>query len=125
MKILSNLLYGLLIIIVITVLEFIVTLPMGEPHEENISQFINYELLLTALPAAFVTFIFALLLKTKSKSQALLRSIIWTMVIGTWYLVISIGNYGFINTFGEIGIYVLLACSFLGPIIYSNLKHLE
>lgn len=125
MKTLFNFLYGLLIIIVVTIFEFIVTLPLGEPSEESISQFINYELLLTAIPTAFVTFMFARLLRTKNKSEALLRSIIWTMALSIWYLVISIGNYGFINTFGEIGIYVLLACSFSGPIIYSKLNHLE
>lgn len=125
MKTLFNFLYGLLVIIAVTILEFIVTLPLGEPNEEKISQVINYELLLTALPAAFVTFIFAQMLKTKSKSEALVRSIIWTFVLGMWYLVVSIGNYGFMNTFGQIGIYVLLACSFSGPIIYGKVSHLE
>ena len=57
-KILINFLFGFLVTIVVTICEFIVTLPFGEPSEliqATYSQFINRELLLTALPALLVT----------------------------------------------------------------------
>lgn len=58
---------GLLIIFFITILEFLVSMPLGNPWDyyepQNIApyvyqQFINKELLLTALPTAIVIFIF-------------------------------------------------------------------
>jgi hypothetical protein len=105
-----------------------VTLPFGEPSElsqATYSQFINRELLLTALPALLVTLMFAGLLKTKNKSDALKRSITWTVFLTLNYLLIGIGNDNFKLIFGNIGIYILLGCSFMGPIVYSKIKHLE
>jgi len=75
MKIITkDALFGLLIIIVITILEFIVTIPFGEPAQEFTSEvwakFINRELLLTALPAALTNNLFSqVVLKTKSKDR--------------------------------------------------------
>jgi hypothetical protein len=125
---LKDVLFGIFIVIVITIFEFLVTLPFGEPVEfgsEQYSQFASRELLLTALPAVLVTFIFTGLIKTRSRSEALRRSIVWTIIIFLNYLLIGIGNDNFKIIFGTIGIYILLACAFLGPIIYEKIKHLE
>lgn len=127
-RIVKDFLFGLLIVIIITIFEFIVTLPFGEPWElspEVYLYFINRELLLTALPAALITFIFTRLLRTERKSDALRRGIIWTIIIFLYYLIIGIGNDNFGIIFSTIGIYVLLVCAFLGPILYAKIKHLE
>jgi hypothetical protein len=125
MKTIINLLIGLLTIILVTILEFLVTLPFGEPNPDTIARFVNIELLLTALPAALVTYVLAWLFRTKSKSQAMHRSVIWTLVLGLWYLVIGLGNDTFGDIFGQLGIYVLLICSFAGPLIFSKVKNLH
>ncbi|MEQ8153697.1 MAG: hypothetical protein ABRQ25_02210 [Clostridiaceae bacterium] len=127
MKILKNTLWGILIVILILILEYLVTIPFGveAPAEGTAARFINHEMLLTALPAGLVTFAAAWLLKTKSRSAAFARSVIWTLVLIIFYLSVSAGNYGVKATFGGIGIYVLLACAFAGPIIFAKIKHLK
>ena len=125
MKTFVNALIGLLTIIGITVAEFLVTLPLGEPNPETLAQYINYELLLTALPAALVTFLFAWWFKTKSKVEALRRSITWTIVVALWYLFVALGNDNFSYVFGQAGVYVLLAGCFLGPLVLSKVRRLE
>jgi hypothetical protein len=127
-RIVKDFLFGLLIIIVITIFEFIVTLPLGEPWElspEGYSYFINRELLLTALPAALTTFIFSWLLKTKNKTDAVRRSIIWTLALVINYTIIGIGNDNFGIIFRTAGVYVLMACVFAGHVLYAKIKHLE
>lgn len=116
----KDVLFGILIMIVITIFEFIVTLPFGEPGElsrDGYAYFINRELLLTALPAALVTFLFTRLLKTKSKSDALRRSIVWTLIVFLNYLSIGIGNNNLGEIFRTFGIYILLVCAFAGPVL--------
>jgi hypothetical protein len=128
MKMLLDILFGLVAIIVVTIFEFLVTLPFGEPGElkpNGYSSFINRELLLTALPAALTTFILAMLLKTKSMSDSLRRSIIWTTMLVLSFVLIGLGNNNLPEIFSTVGIYVLLACTFAGPIIYAKIRHLE
>lgn len=126
-RIIKDALFGLLIIIVITILEFIVTIPFGEPAQQFTNEvwakFINRELLLTALPAALTTFVLARHLKTKTKADAIRRGIIWSTMLALNYILIGIGNKNFELIFGGIGIYILLACTFAGPVIYAKVKH--
>jgi len=127
--IIKDALFGILIIIVITILEFIITIPFGEPVEQidrtMLANFINRELLLTALPAFLTTFVFAGLLKTKIKADSIRRGIIWAGILALNYILIGIGNDNFELIFSKIGIYVLLACSFAGPVLYAKVKHLN
>lgn len=128
MKVFRDFLFGLIVFIVIMLCEFTVTLPFGDPWElspKNYSQFINKEFLCTALPAGIVTFLFAALLKTKSKAEALKRSGLWTAMIGFLYLIIGIGNDNYRVLFGNAGMYILLACAFAGPNLYAKIKHLK
>jgi len=125
----KDVLFGVLIIIVITFLEFIVTIPIGEPLEEadtkTWASIINRELLLTALPVFFTTFFFTWKLNTKSKSDAVRRGVIWTVIITLYYMIIGLGNNNFQLIFGKIGIYILIACSFAGPVFYIKIKKLN
>jgi hypothetical protein len=127
-KILIDILFGFVVITVVTIFEFLVTLPFGDPGDlssEGYSSFINQELLLTALPAAFTTFTLTWLLKTKNVSNSLRKSIVWTTMLALSFLFIGLGNGNLLEIFLTIGIYVLLAFTFAGPIIYAKIKHLE
>lgn len=118
----KDIVMGILIIILTTVAEFIVTLPFGTPGDidsATLTKFINRELLLTALPAGLVTFVFAHLLKTTTQQVALRRSITWTVMILLNFLLIGIGNQNLAQIFGTPGIYALLAFAFAGPLVYS------
>ncbi|HSN94406.1 MAG TPA: hypothetical protein VLR89_05025 [Anaerolineaceae bacterium] len=128
-KVIKDLLFGVLIVVVTLIFEFIVTLPFAEVASESDRArwgfLINRELLLTALPAALITFTFAWLLKTKSRKDALRRGIIWTGILATYYVLISIGNKSFDLMFGNIGVYALLGCAFAGTVVYSFFKRLS
>ena len=54
---------------------------------------INREFLMTALPAALITFAFSFLLKTKSRKEAIRRGMAWTGVFVLMYILIGIGNH--------------------------------
>ncbi|MDD2279884.1 MAG: hypothetical protein PHS05_12570 [Bacteroidales bacterium] len=128
-KVIKDLLFGVLIIMVTLIFEFIVTIPFTEvASESNRARWaflINRELLLTALPVALITYAFTWLLKTKSRKDALRRGIIWTCILALYYILISIGNGSFDLMFGTIGVYALLVCAFAGTVIYSALKRLR
>jgi len=127
-NVMKDFLFGILIIVVTLIFEFLVTLPFDEVAMESDRArwafLINRELLLTALPALLITFFFAALLKTKSRKEALRRALIWTCTLALYYLLISIGNGCLDLMFGHIGVYVLLLCAFTGPVIYSLIKRL-
>ena len=126
----KDMLFGVLIFFSILALEFVLTLPQGTSGTEGISsaewsRIINQELLLTALPAAVVTFLSAMLLNTKSGGDAFRRSVIWTMIVLLFYVAIGIGNGNFKIIFGTIGIYTVLLGVFAGPLFYAKIKHLK
>ncbi len=115
-----DLLFGVLVIILVTICEFLVTLPFGDPNlqdQAEMAKFINLELLLTALPALGVTWLLAWLLKTATLADALRRSIIWTAMLALSFLAIGIGNSTLQPIYGNIGIYVLLAGCLAGPLM--------
>lgn len=128
-KVIKDLLFGVLIIVVILIFEFIVTIPFTEVASESDrvrwAFLINRELLMTALPAALITYTFTWLLKTKSRKDALRRGIIWTCILALYYILISFGNGSFDLMFGNIGVYALLVCAFSGTMIYSVIKRLR
>lgn len=128
-SIVKDVLFGVLIVIVVTLLEFVVTIPFGLPAEDigrdEWAAIISRELLITAIPAFLTTFVFALLLKTKSKAEAIQKAVFWTSILCINYLVMGVGNDNLGLIFGTIGIYVLLICAFAGPLVYAIAKHLK
>jgi len=128
-SIVKDVLFGVLIVIVITLLEFLVTIPFGLPAEgmnqDEYGQFISRELLITAIPAFFTTFVFAFLLKTKTKAEAIQKAVFWASILCVNYFIIGLGNDNLGLIFGTIGVYVLLVCAFAGPIVYAKVKHLK
>lgn len=124
-SIIKESLFGILVVMTVTICEFIVTLPFGEGQEltpERYAFVLNREFLLTALPAFFVTFFLAKFRKVKDLSDALRKSIIWTAVLLIYYFVIGIGNDNLLPIFQSLGLYILFTCTFLGPIVYSKTK---
>jgi|GEM_PF-1532005 len=128
-KVIKDSLFGVVIIVVTLIFEFLVTLPFTEVASEidraRWEFLINRELLFTALPAALITYTFAWLLKTKSRKDALRRGIVWTCLLALYYILISIGNGSFDLMFGNIGVYALLVCAFGGVMIYTVVKRLR
>jgi hypothetical protein len=128
-SILKDVLFGVLIVIVITLLEFVVTIPFGLPADgisrDEWATFISRELLITAVPAFLTTFVFALLLKTKNKADAIQKAVFWTSILCVNYFIMGLGNDNLGLIFGTIGIYVLLICAFAGPLVYAKVKHLK
>jgi hypothetical protein len=124
-KVLKDFLYGILILIVIVSLEYMISLLLvllGEPGALSPEAYKNWELLLTALPAGLTTFVFAWLLKTNNLKVALRRSIIWTIIICLHFLLLGIGYDNLQVVFGSVGIYLLLACAFAGPLFCAKIK---
>ena len=125
-SIVKDVLFGILIIVVITLLEFVVTIPFGLPAEgitrDEWARFISRELLITAIPAFVTTFVFAVLLKTKTKAEAIQRAIFWTSILLINYFIMGLGNDNLDLIFGTMGIYALLLCAFAGPIVYIAMQ---
>lgn len=128
-SIIKDVLFGILIVIVVTLLEFVVTIPFGLPADsisrDEWAAIISRELLITAIPAFLTTFVFALLLKTKSKADAIQKSVFWTSILCINYFIMGLGNDNLGLIFGTLGVYILLICAFAGPIVYAKVKHLK
>lgn len=127
-KTVKDILFGFVVLMVIILMEFIVTIPFGIVGEgatsTEFSAFMNREFLLTAIPAAAVTYIFTAVRKTSSRAQAFQHSVTWTLMIFLMYFLMGIGNNSLGEIFSTVGIYVLLAAAFAGPILYSKINHL-
>jgi hypothetical protein len=107
-KIVKDILVGFLIVVVITLCEFLVTIPFGLPDLYTRAEFIEFmsrEFLLTSLPALFVTYGFAWLLKTKTLKEAIQRSFIWTALVLINFVIIGLGNNNITEIFGSYGIF--------------------
>ena len=77
--IIQDVLTGLLIFVLYG-LEFAVTLPFGEPGGESgdLAAYLNREFLLTAIPAAILTYTAAMVTKVPTIVSAYRKSSIWT-----------------------------------------------
>ncbi len=126
-RIIINILWGLLVILAVTIMEIVVTVPFGGSegtNPGNLTARISIELLLTSVPAALITMGAAWLTKAKTKKDALLKSSVWTVMLLFNYVLIGIGNGTMRYLAASAGLYVLLACVFGGPLLYSAIKRL-
>lgn len=122
-KVLKDILYGVLIIFVVMICELLVTLPFGSPPEAGaLKGFLNLEFALSAIPALLVTFGFAALLKTVEFGDAIRRSGVWTGLLVVNYLIVGFGNATAADIFLGFGIYLLLVCAFVGPLLWWRIK---
>lgn len=124
-KVIKDVLFGFLVLIATIFAEFLMTIPFGLAggmEGENFTAFMNREFLITAIPAGLITFLFAWLTKTNTWSDALRKSIIWTLMIGLYFLLVGMGNGNIAELFGAYGLYLLFLCAFFGPLIFAKLK---
>lgn len=129
-EIFKNFLYGLLAIILVTLCEFLITLPFGSPwdnydpfeiSDQVYRHYLNIEFLLTAIPAGIVIF-FILKISKSSCTSAVKKGFLWTTMLCFNYIFIGIGNNNFTIILNTFGIYVLLFCSLLGTLFYIKLN---
>lgn len=128
LKLYKDCLYGLLVLIAIMICNFLLISHYGDPaglSSEQYVQYMNKQFLLTALPAALVTFLLTGLLQTKTKEAALQHSIIWTIIVALYYIITCLVNNTFLLIIANRGIYALLFCIFTGPILYALIMRLE
>jgi len=127
MNILRMILVGLLLIVLVTVAEFLVTIPLGSPPEEANAEWlrmVDLELLLTALPAGLLTFLAAVLLKLPTRRDSLLHAAVWTGLYALSLLLVLRGNGILGIVLVRLPVYVLLAFHFLGPLVQARIRHL-
>ncbi len=118
----KDVLFGVVIFVVVMIMEFLVTLPFGTQDvwalpQAEYRQYLNLESLLTAIPAGLVTYLFARWQKPDQKA-GWRKAWTWMLVTFVMYFAIGIGNGNLEDIFGVLGIYVLLAFMFAGPLVY-------
>ena len=122
-KIGIDVLLGFLVILLVMIAEMLVTLAFSTGGEVEIySSLLNLELGLSALPAFLITMFLAARLKSVEFDEALRRSVIWAGMLLLFYVVIGLGNGTFSPIFSGFGIYMLLACAFLGPFFWWRIR---
>lgn len=125
--IIRDVLFGILLMVLVMAAEVLVTVPLGpqgyeEADEDGKAAILNLELILTAMPAAVISFMLAFLLKTKERAEALRRGAVWALVVFLLYALIGAMNGNFGRIFSTYGIYLLLACVFVGPLLSAMIR---
>ena len=114
-KVVFDFLWGLFLIFAVLLIEMLVTLPF-------VSGMLNLEFVLTSVPGLLVAFLLAGFLRTSAFKEAIRRSVLWTVMLLLFYVLIGIGNDTLQLIFAGFGIYLLLAAVFLGPILWWRIK---
>ncbi|NTU88692.1 MAG: hypothetical protein HGA54_02140 [Actinobacteria bacterium] len=132
LRVIGDTLLGVLVYAAFLVIQLLVSIPMGYPPTN-----LTLATLLMAIPLGLVTFALAWLVRTKTKHDAWRRSILWTVVLLVLDVVIMILNSSIVSPdfpsfsssfflyFGNISVYVLYVCAFLGPILFAKAKRLN
>lgn len=125
---LKEILFGILLVVVIFIallIEGIIILfSIGDPGGNIKYPTLNCQMLVTALIVLPTTYGFAVRLKTKSMAEAIKRGLIWTCIVTLFFILMGLGDNDLEVYFGRIGIYVLLLCTFSGPILYAKIRKL-
>lgn len=127
MRYVKMILTGLLLIVLVYLAEFLVTLPFPmTPDVTNADRagWLVAEYALTALPAVILTFLAAWVLKLHAIKDAVLHSIVWTLMYAGVILLLSTLDAPDLSTtkmlFSTPTIYLLFALYFLGPVLYAS-----
>lgn len=134
-KIIKDFFAGVLIFIIWSVLAFAIYLLFAklfnDPAIENVrfsgllkDHSMWLSLFLTLFAAALIPFLFAWLFKTKTKNDSLKRSIMWSLVLVIWYLLIGLMNGTAVDIFTSYYFYFVLVSYFSGPLIYAIYRKL-
>ncbi|MFB1081690.1 hypothetical protein [Jeotgalibacillus sp. JSM ZJ347] len=122
----KDILFGFVIFIVVMIMEFLMTQPFGTQDiralpQDEYRQYVNLAFLLTAIPAGLVTYLFARWQKPDQKA-GWRKAWTWMLVTFVIYVAIGIGNGNLEDILSVLGIYVLLAFMFAGPLVYVLFK---
>ena len=129
MKYVKMVLAGFLLIILIYIVQILVTIPFGlntDPTEAEMQNLLFREFLFASVPAFFISFFSARILKISSFPEQVLHSAVWTGMYVILVFLLSwlpaIGNNNTSVIFGTPTIYILFALYFLGPLVSGVVK---
>jgi len=119
-----DILYGVLVYIGIVAIQILSALPFRDPFSGEspllrINQ--NYEYLIAVIPILLWTVIVTWISKIQSKSDALRKAIIWTVMVALLDFILGLLNNTLSLTFGVWTYYIALIAVFLGPLVYLRL----
>ncbi|ETA81816.1 hypothetical protein [Youngiibacter fragilis] len=125
----KEVLMGLLLFIVTLLIEFAVSVALGQGDSANITDevraaHVSMMFLGAAVPIGLAAFAAAALLKPETKGRALRMSIIWTAIFIGLNVLTGLGNDTMGIIFLGIGIYASIVLMFLGPIVYARFRKL-
>jgi len=119
-----DILYGVLVYIGIVAIQILSALPFRDPFSGEspllrINE--NYEYLIAVIPILLWTVIVTWISKIQSKSDALRKAIIWTVMVALLDFILGLLNNTLSLTFGVWTYYIALIAVFLGPLVYLRL----
>lgn len=120
---------GLLMFIVTLIIEFTVSVALGQDDPTKISDDIraanvSMMFLASAIPIGLAAFAAAAALKPETRARALRMSVIWTAIFVGLNVLTGLGNDTMGIIFLGIGVYVSIVLMFLGPVVYSRFRKL-
>jgi len=124
-KILKNIIIGVVLLMIITGFQFLISLLFQEdvnPDTERGAYLISLLLGLSAIPAFILSFFTPLILKMKTRDDIMIGASLWTLVFIISYVITGIINHTFNVIFQTIGLYWLFFAVFFGPVIFMNIK---
>ncbi|HBG33741.1 MAG: hypothetical protein A2084_02375 [Tenericutes bacterium GWC2_39_45] len=124
-KILKNIIIGVVLLMIITGFQFLISLLFQEdvnPDTERGAYLISLLLGLSAIPAFILSFFTPLILKMKTRDDIMIGASLWTLVFVISYVITGINNHTFNVIFQTIGLYWLFFAVFFGPVIFMNIK---
>jgi len=123
-KIAIDILYGVLVYIGIVAIQILSALPFRDPFSGESALFRinqNYEYLIAAIPILLWAVIVTWISKIQSKSDALRKAIMWTVMVALLDFILGLLNNTLSLTFGVWTYYIALIAVFLGPLVYLRL----
>ena len=124
MKVLKNVLFGVMIYVAINLLMLVASLLLSTYEGQDNTYLVSVNSVVAAVPIGILTFLLAMLLKTANRRDALMQSIIWTGLQLVFFFLIGLANQTLPNIFGAIGFYILMIFVFIGPLIFAWTKKL-
>jgi len=127
-KILKYIVVGVLMLMIITGIQFVISLFFQEevdPMTERGAYLISLLLGLSAIPAFILSFFAPWILKMKNRQDIMIAASMWALVFIISYIITGVMNDNFNQIFQSVGLYWLFFAVFFGPVIFMNIKKLD
>ena len=124
MKTLKLILLGMVIYIAINLFMLAASLLFSTYEGTDNTYLVSVNSLAAAIPAGLVAFALTRVMKTANRKDALLYAGIWTALQLVFFFIVGLLNQTLPFIFGAFGLYVLIVCVFLGPVVYAWIKKL-